>query len=75
MDASEVARQVNARIRELCGRLDPERIEPVAFLCECGCISLPGGLAYLALTPADYDARAGRPLYAPGHPLEPGRER
>jgi hypothetical protein len=74
VDASEVARQVNARIRELCARLDPERVEPVAFLCECGCITFPGSLAYLALTPAEYDALDGKALYAPGHPLSPRRE-
>jgi hypothetical protein len=73
MDASEVAREVNARIRELCARLDPERIEPVAFLCECGCVTLPGEIAFIALTPADYDARAEQPLYAPGHPLKRSR--
>jgi|GEM_PF-5522620 len=72
MDASEVARQVNARIRELCARLDPERAEPVAFLCECGCVTFPGSLAYVALTPAEYDARGRTPLYAPGHPLTAG---
>jgi hypothetical protein len=69
VDASEVARQVNARIRELCARLDPERIEPVAFLCECGCVALPGTLAYVALTPAEYDALGGAPIYAQGHPV------
>ena len=74
MDASEVARQVNARIRELCARLDPERTEPVAFLCECGCVTFPGGLAYLALTPAEYDALGGQPIYAAGHPLSSSRE-
>lgn len=74
MDASEVARQVNARIRELCGRLDPERTEPVAFLCECGCVSFPGSLAYVALTPAEYDALGGQAIYAPGHPLSSSRE-
>lgn len=69
MDAGEVARQVNTRIRELCGRLDPERKEPVAFVCECGCLTFRGELAYVALTPAQYDALGGAPLYAPGHPV------
>lgn len=71
MDASEVARQVNARIRELCARLDPERAEPVAFLCECGCVTFPGRLAYVALTPAQFDDLRGAPLYAAGHPITP----
>jgi hypothetical protein len=67
VDAGEVARQVNTRIRELCARLDPERSEPVAFVCECGCLTFRGALAYVPLTPAAYDALAGAPLYAPGH--------
>jgi hypothetical protein len=68
LEASEVAREVNARIRELCVRLDPEREEPVAFLCECGCLGLGGDPAYVLLTPAEYDAGRGGPLVADGHP-------
>lgn len=71
LDAGEVARQVNTRIRELCARLDPDRTEPVAFICECGCLTLRGELAYVALTPAEYDALGGAALYAPGHGVTP----
>jgi len=71
LDAGEVARQVNTRIRELCARLDPDRTEPVAFICECGCLTFRGELAYVGLTPAEYDALGGEPLYAPGHGVTP----
>lgn len=70
MDASDLARDVNARIRELCARIDAERSVPTAFLCECGCLELGDALAHVVLTPAEYDARRGEgPLLAPGHPI------
>lgn len=70
MDASELAREVNARIRELCARIDPERSVPTAFLCECGCIESGATLGHVVLTPAEYDARRDEgPLLATGHPI------
>jgi hypothetical protein len=71
LDAGEVARQVNTRIRELCARLDPDRTEPVAFICECGCLGSRGELAYVALTPAEYDGLDGAAIFAPGHAFTP----
>jgi hypothetical protein len=71
MDASDLAREVNARIRELCARLDPERAIPTAFLCECGCLAFGRELAHVVLTPAEYDDRTGEPLLAPGHSASP----
>ena len=50
MNAAEVAKEVNVRIRVLADRFDAERELPVAFLCECGCF------AFVPLTVAQYDS-------------------
>jgi hypothetical protein len=60
MDAAEVAREVNARIRELAELYALGQELPLAFLCECGCFTL------VPLTIAEYDGRAG-PVAAPVH--------
>jgi hypothetical protein len=60
MDAGEVAREVNERIRELARRFEAGRELPVAFLCECGCFT------FVPLTIDEYDALDG-PVSAPVH--------
>jgi hypothetical protein len=60
MDAAEVAREVNGRIRELAARTTAGDELPVVFLCECGCFT------FVPLTLADYDERDG-PVAAPAH--------
>ena len=68
MHADALARQVNAKIRELAEKFATFGLEdePLNLLCECGCFSI-----VKSATLQEYDALDGRPLLVEGHALPP----